>query len=223
MIRDNGDTATATRPAPWCPGAAGLAVGLIAALLLGWLAWQFVVSGFWARQQYASQVSDLRTAWEQEEPPPAHARVPEGEAYAILRIPRFGEGFEVPVLAGTDDLGRGVGAYPSSVRPGQVGNLAIAGYRTTHGAPFGRLLALDRGDEVVIETRDAVYGYVVDAPAREVTVAHTDAWVLEPVPGAPDDEPTRPTLTLTTSQDLVLSPDRSVAFAHLGSTRIKDH
>lgn len=202
--------------------AAGLIVLLVGLAAVGWLGWQFLGSGLWARQLYGSQIQELRTQWELGEPPPQIERPPAGQAYAILTVPRFGEGFAVPVIAGTEprDLGRGVGAYASSVRPGQVGNLAIAGYRTTHGAPFGRLLELDKGDEVVIETREAVYVYVLDVPAREVTVGAGDAWVLDPVPGT-DEAPTQPTLTLTTSQDLIRSPDRSVAFGHLGSTRNK--
>lgn len=200
----------------------GIVLILIGALALGWVLWQFAVSGLVAQQRYATQVRELRTQWELGEPPPLTERPPAGAAYAILRVPRFGDR-EVPVIAGTDPafLARGVGAYASSTRPGAVGNLAIAGYRTTHGAPFARLLELDAGDEIVIETRQAVYTYVLDVPARDVTVADTDAWVLDPVPGRPGAPANQPTLTLTTSQDLVRSPDRSVAFAHLGSTRNK--
>ncbi|MDO5499894.1 MAG: sortase [Propionibacteriaceae bacterium] len=201
---------------------AGLVVILVVALALGWAGWQFLGSGVWARAQHADQIRELRTQWESGEPAPPGERAPASEAYAILRVPEFGAEFEVPVRNGTEprDLRRGVGAYASSVRPGQIGNLAIAGYRTTHGAPFGKLLELDKGDEVEIETREAVYTYVLDVPARDVTVGPDDAWVLDPVPGTAD-EPTQPTLTLTTSQDLVHSPDRSVAFGHLGATRTK--
>lgn len=203
-------------------GVAGIVLLAIGVLSIGWLGWQFVGSSLLARQQHATRVHELRTAWEQGDPLTVEERPRAGQAFAILRVPRWGESYEVPVLAGIGarDLARGVGAYPSSVPPGQVGNLAIAGYRTTHAAPFGRLLELDQGDEVVLETGTAVYTYVIDVPARDVTVRDNEAWVLDPVPGTADD-PTRPTLTLTTSQDLVRSPDRSVAFGHLGSTRNK--
>lgn len=212
------------RPAPLI----GLVVGL---LLIGWLVWQFAVSGLVARFQYADQVNELRASWAAEggsdqdatpSPSPSRTRPEPGQAYAILHVPTWGDSYAVPIIAGTSQgvLARGIGAYASSVPPGQLGNLALAGYRTTHGAPFGRLLALNAGDEVVIETREAVFVYVIDVPAREVTVSGDAAWVLDPVPGTAD-EPTRPTLTLTTSQDLIWSDDRSVAFAHLGSTRNK--
>lgn len=201
-----------------------IVLALISVLAVSWLAWQFVGSGLWARHQHARQIAELRSQWDQayaEAGKPVAVR--SGEAYAILSIPRFGDDHVVPVIAGIEPaaLARGVGSYPSSTPPGVVGNLAIAGYRTSHGAPFGGLLTLDRGDEIVIETREAVYVYLLDIPPREVTVSRSDAWVLDPVPGAGNDTPTQPTLTLTTSQDLVRSPDRSIAFGHLGSTRTK--
>lgn len=206
----------------WRFGVVGVVLVLLGLAALGWVGWQFVGSGIWAKQQFASQISQLRTQWEHGEPPPLVEQPPVGQAYAILSVPRFGDDYAVPIINGVDTgfLGRGVGAYPSSVAPGEIGNLALAGYRTTHGAPFADLLVLDAGDEILIETRDAIYSYVVDVPARDVTVDEAAAWVLDPVPGT-TDEPTQPTLTLTTSQDLVHSADRSVAFAHLGSTRNK--
>ena len=44
-----------------------------------------------------------------------------------------------------DDLAKGPGHYPGTPLPGQIGNAAIAGHRTTHGAPFFRLNELDAG------------------------------------------------------------------------------
>lgn len=204
--------------------AIGAMLSLIPVLVVSWLAWQSVGSGLWARHQHTRQIAELRSQWDQ-----AYAGagrpvdVRPGEAYAILSIAEFGDDHAVPVIAGTEaaSLARGVGSYSSSTPPGVVGNLAIAGHRTSHGAPFGPLLTLNRGDEIVIETREAVYVYLLDIPPREVTVRRDDAWVLDPVPGAATDDPTQPTLTLTTNQDLVRSIDRSIAFGHLGSTRIK--
>lgn len=211
---------------PRQPGRRLLTVGVVlivtGAVVCGWLGWQFLGTPLVAKQQHAAQLERLRTQWEAGEPP-ATTRPEAGEAFAILRIPKFGERYEVPIISGVGrrDLAKGVGAYPSSVRPGQVGNFALAGHRTTHAAPFGGLLRLQSGDEVLIETRDAVYTYVLDVGAAEVTVADDAAWVLDPVPGRRGAAATQPTLTLTTSQDLLRTPDRSVAFGHLGSTRNK--
>jgi sortase A len=58
-------------------------------------------------------------------------------------------------------------------------------------------------------------------PPQSLTVADTADWVLDPVPGRPAAEPTRALITVTTCQDLFHSPDRSVGFGHLVSSRNK--
>lgn len=63
--------------------------------------------------------------------------------------------------------------------------------------------------------RDAVFIYEIDQAPRKLVVRDTDIWVLDPVPGRPEVAATRPTITLTTCQDLFHSPDRSVGFGHL--------
>ena len=91
----------------------------------------------------------------------------------------------------------------------------------THGQPFSRLLELNPGDTIEVETRDAIYTYVLDEAPRQLTVADTDTWVIDPVPGKPDVKPSQALITLTTCQDLFHSPDRSVGFGHLDSTQNK--
>ena len=44
--------------------------------------------------------------------------------------------------------GTGPGHYPETQLPGQRGTVAIAGHRTTYGAPFHNLDELDRGDRI---------------------------------------------------------------------------
>ena len=146
-----------------------------------------------------------------------------GEAIALLRIPAFGADYEIPILNGTDlaILSKGVGHYSSTAPPGQIGNFAIAGHRVTHGQPFAQLLELEKGDEVIVETREAIYTYVLDDSPRQLTVPDTDTWVIDPVPGQPDAKPTEALITLTTCQDLFRSPDRSIGFGRLESTQNK--
>lgn len=150
-------------------------------------------------------------------------RIP-GEAIALLRVPRFGDDYEVPILTGTDTdtLTRGLGWYEQSAAPGQIGNFAIAGHRVTHGEPFAKLLDLQKGDEVIVETRDRIYTYTILVQPKDLTVQDHDTWVLDPVPGEPDQEPQKPLLTLTTCQDLFRSPDRSIGFAELTSETNKN-
>lgn len=140
-------------------------------------------------------------------------RIP-GEASAIMRVPAWGEDWAVPILDGTDEdvLQRGLGWYENTVGPGQVGNFAVAGHVVTHGQPFRRLAELPVGSEVLVETREATYTYVVDSFAE---VVDTETWVLDPVPGEPSAQPDEALITLTTCADVFRSPDRDIVFGHL--------
>ncbi|MGW0536664.1 class E sortase [Streptomyces sp. NPDC003032] len=104
------------------------------------------------------------------------------QAYAVLRIPRIG--IRVPVAEGVGKNGvldQGyVGHYPRTAQPGQAGNFALAGHRNTHGEPFRYINRLRGGDELRVETRSAVYTYVVDKRVAR-TSAH-DGGVLRGVP-----------------------------------------
>ena len=57
------------------------------------------------------------------------------------------------------DLKKGPGHYPESPLPGQEGNAAIAGHRTTYGAPFNRIDELEPGDEIHVETIQGSFTY----------------------------------------------------------------
>ena len=46
--------------------------------------------------------------------------------------------------------------------PGEVGNFAVAGHRTTNGHPFRKIDELEVGDKIFVETKDAWYTYTVD-------------------------------------------------------------
>lgn len=146
-----------------------------------------------------------------------------GRAAWIIRIPRLGESYEWPIVAGIEprDLARGVGWFPTTAQPGEIGNFALAGHRVTHGEPFRNLLRLRVGDEVIIETRDAVYTYEMTSAPKDLTVKFTENWVLDPVPGKPGEQPTEAIITLTTCQSFFHTPDRSVGFGVLVSTTAK--
>jgi sortase A len=99
-------------------------------------------------------------------PPPPEG----GDAVAQIRIPAIGvdkivvEGVAIP------DLKKGPGHYPGSPLPGQPGNAAIAGHRTTYGAPFNRIDELKPGDEILITTVQGSFRYEV----REQLVVKPD-------------------------------------------------
>ncbi|VEP39785.1 hypothetical protein TLA_TLA_01148 [Tessaracoccus lapidicaptus] len=225
------DGASVTRSRRRLSPAVLVAIAVVTALLAagGYLAWQVYGTTWLARDRAAGTVAELRASWAAATPTPtptpdapdADPQVPvpalpePGEAAWILRIPSLG--VEWPVVSGVEGrlLTEAVGWYPSTALPGQVGNTAIAGLRLTNGAPFERLLELREGDEVIIDTATATFTYrIVLAPA-ELTVQADESWVLDPVPGEPDTVPSQALLTLTTHEDLIDTPDRSVGFGVL--------
>ena len=90
-------------------------------------------------------------------PPPPD----DGEAVARLVIPRIGVDKIVVEGVGRTDLEKGPGHYPGTPLPGQPGNAAIAGHRTTYGAPFNRIDELVAGDEILVTTLQGSFTYEV--------------------------------------------------------------
>lgn len=123
---------------------------------------------------------------------------PSGDAVGLVHVPRFGPGWSVAALEGTDRgsvLDRGVlGRYDGTAMPGEIGNLALAGHRTTYGAPLSRIDELVAGDPVVVETLQGWFSYRVSGH-EIVTPDRVD--VIAPVPGEPGEAPTAGALTLT--------------------------
>ncbi|MBN9105254.1 MAG: class E sortase [Propionibacteriaceae bacterium] len=144
-------------------------------------------------------------------------RVHLGDAFAIIRIPRFGAGFARPVYEGTtrDVLQRGVGHYPGTVLPGEVGNFALAGHRTTYGKPFNQIDKLRDGDVVLIETKATWYVYRVTG---HQIVAPTQTSVILPVPDEPDAEPTAALLTMTSCHPEFSARQRFIVHGELEAT-----
>jgi sortase A len=140
-----------------------------------------------------------------------------GKGFAFLHIPRLGRKYSVPVVQGVSlpDLSRGVGHYPKTAVPGQIGNFAVAGHRATNGEPFAHLDAVKVGDSLVVETRSSWFSYVVD---KVQIVDPSAVWVLDSVPGKPAQQPTRQLITLTTCNPRWASTQRLIVFGHLEAT-----
>lgn len=89
------------------------------------------------------------------------------------------------VVEGVDrsSLRRGPGHMPWTPLPGQPGNAVISGHRTTYGAPFYDLDAVELGDEIVVETVIGRHVYevrtivIVEPSAVEVTHWRPGAWL----------------------------------------------
>jgi sortase A len=205
-----------------------ITAGVLVAMFVLWqLWWTDVVAG----RDTDRAATDLARLWDGPGPAPGGGTGPgsgdvtvrRGEAFALLRIPRFGADWRRPVVEGTSagDLRRGVGHYPGTALPGQVGNLAVAGHRTTYGHPFRDLDSLVPGDLVLVETAHRVYGYRVLARA---VVAPTDTDVVAADPDHPDRPAaaaTRALLTLTTCHPEFSARQRLVVRAELVSGSAK--
>ena len=81
------------------------------------------------------------------------------DALGVLRIPRLQ--LEVPVLEGTDELtlNRGVGRIVGTSRPGEIGNIGIAGHRDGFFRP---LKDIREGDLIELVTASGTEVYGVD-------------------------------------------------------------
>ena len=86
---------------------------------------------------------------------------PEGEAIAQLTIPALGLSKTVVAGIGVEALRKGPGHFSGTPMPGMSGNAAIAGHRTTWGAPFGRINELEPRDEIKVQTIQGTFTYRV--------------------------------------------------------------
>jgi len=95
---------------------------------------------------------------------------------AVLKIPKLH--IVAPVLDGTGDfaLNAGVGRIPGTARPGERGNIGIAGHRDGF---FRGLKDIVKGDTIELETTRATQVYVVDriylTQPDDVSVLHSSS------------------------------------------------
>jgi sortase A len=141
-----------------------------------------------------------------------------GEWLGFIRIEKIGLGTGDPpeaVVEGVDvdDLRKGPGHYSSTPLPGQEGNTAIAGHRTTYGAPFGDLNDLVKGDRIVVQTVQGIFTYVVDQDPFAVDPNDGDVLLPEPDPARAGHF--LATLTLTTCDPPFSAAQRLIVKASL--------
>ena len=130
--------------------------------------------------------------------------VPTGSAIAIIKIPRIGVEKTVVQGVGIEDLKKAPGHYPGTPMPGEEGNAAIAGHRTTYGAPFYNLDEVKPNDPILVTTLRGRFRYeVIDT--RIVTPSH-----VEVLDNTADNR-----LTLTTCHPRFSASQRMVITAKL--------
>jgi sortase A len=164
------------------------------------LLWQEPMSAYLAH----GQQSRLEEAYAM---PPVRVlkkRPLKGDAIAKLDIPSIGVSEYVVEGTDVDSLRKGPGHYPETPLPGEKGTTAIAGHRTTYGAPFRHLDEVRRGDRVLL---DLPYGRFIYRVEGTKIVDDQDLSVL--------DQVGYQRLVLSACHPLYSASQRIIAFAKL--------
>jgi sortase A len=168
------------------------------------LAWQEPVSAYFSeRQQVKLEKALIHPPDRVVEKKPLR-----GDAIGKILIPGIGVSEYVVEGTDADNLRKGPGHYPATPLPGQHGTTAIAGHRTTYGAPFRNLDGLHKRDRIVLEMPYGTFVYRVE---RTLIVDDSALWVTKKV----DHD----RLVLTACHPLYSAAQRIVAFARLTERR----
>ena len=127
-----------------------------------------------------------------------------------ITIPSIGVSKYVVAGVRLKDLERGPGLFPGSPMPGQKGNVAIAGHRTTFGAPFSRIDELRGNERIILESKDGTFTYIVNGEPKIVLATDTAV--------AKTTNPDIATITLVSCYPKWTSTKRIVVVATLDST-----
>ena len=122
------------------------------------LLWQEPVSWVLAERRQA----ELESAFAKPPPRVLRGKPLPGDSIAKLTIPKLDRSYFV--VEGTDagDLRKGPGHYNDTPLPGRGGTVAIAGHRTTYGAPFRDIDDLKPGDQIRVEMAKGRFTYAVE-------------------------------------------------------------
>lgn len=158
------------------------------------------------RRQFETELRSVHTSSKPHQAPdPVHlGPIKEGQPIGILEIPKINLNVVVVDGTSTSDLTLGPGLYFGSPLPGDKGNAAIAGHRTTFGAPFFNLNDLSPGDDIYITTLQGRFRFVVTG---SLVVSPDDVAVVAPTDFAE--------LTLTTCDPPFSAANRLVVHARL--------
>lgn len=195
---------------------------MTAGILLGlYLAWQVWYNDIVERAAQNDVAASLSEQWEKEYPAdsppsgvtPVLAAPVDGETFANLRIPRFGDDFAQALAGGVSKaktLDRAfIGHYPTTAVPGEAGNFALAGHRNTHGAPLNRIADFRVGDAIVVESPEGWYTYRY---RNTEYVPPSAGDVLNPVPRTDTVNATDSLITLTSCNPKMSTAERIISY-----------
>ena len=194
-------------------------------IVLGFLGWQVWINDIIVGTEQTHEAAVLSDNWQKGEavvaapvdrPDPGMPQIDEApgnaERFANLIIPRFGADYTRPIAEGIgvdDVLAFGIGHYPDTAMPGDVGNFAVAGHRTGWGAPLADIVNLQVGDSIYIETEAGWYRYIFRSMEY---VMPTGVEVLEPVPTIIGQDPTDRIITITSCNPPLTAAERIAAY-----------
>jgi sortase A len=206
-------------------GELSITAGLVVFLFLFWQLW---FNDIVVRAEQNSAADELAQSWIQEaqDPETAPSTAPidpaappigqtagDAEAFGVLTVPRFGDDYQATIAGGitrTRTLNPiGIGHYLTTQAPGEVGNFAVAGHRTTYGKPLNLIANLHVGDAIVVQTAEGWYTYRFRT-LEYVTPSAAD--VLNPVPQTDGIEATDRLITLTSCSPMYSAAERIIAY-----------
>lgn len=211
-----------------------ITLGVLVLAFLVWQLWWTDVEGNRAQAEVVRELPRLEVptaapsaeassgplvATPRRDDPPVMADVDHTTTFATIQVPRWDGEPERPVSEGVDrahvlDV-LGVGHYPGTAMPGDVGNFAMAAHRTTFAKPFNRIAELQEGDAIVVRTATVDGGpgtdtwYVYRVTSSQI-VYPSQTEVIAPVPGEPGAAPTARSITLTTCHPMFSARQRFV-------------
>ena len=138
------------------------------------------------------------------------------EKFVGMQVPRWGEDYQQMVYEGItrrDVLNPlGVGHYPDTALPGEIGNFALSAHRTTYAKPFANVSELEEGDALIFQSKDAWFVYRVES--WKIVLPHQTE-VIAPMPDQPGVEPDDRYITLTTCHPKFSAAERWVVHGRL--------
>lgn len=137
-----------------------------------------------------------------------------GEVVGFFTIPAIGRTSPYYVVEGDGvaQLKRGAAHYPGTPLPGQAGNAAVAGHRTTYGAPLHDVDDLVAGDLIHFTTAQGEFTYSV----RDVFIVRPDQTeVIQPQNATPENPLGDNMLTLTACHPKYSARERIIVHADL--------
>lgn len=195
-------------------------------LVLLFLVWQLWLNDAVLRAAQDSEADALSKSWATSVPLPTTSASPtadvepvilpepgDAEVFGILRVPRFGADYAAKMAGGVSTARTlnplGIGHYPDTQMPGELGNFAVAGHRNTHGKPLNQVGTLQLGDAIVVEVKEGWYTY------RFRTLEYvkpSGVGVLNPVPQVDGAEATDSLITLTSCNPAFSTAERIIAY-----------